>query len=123
MNDMKMKFTLEGIISKITILNNHDIKFAICGLEGYSIKNGNEKFNILRQANLGKDEHGQYGAGLILSPSYEFKFENVIKNTLVLANSLGRHAKLDFEISEEKQLKGLSGDDFKTPVSITLLAE
>ena len=59
-------FVIEGTVSKIIIQNDHDVHFTLCGLEGYSIKHGDKKFNIVCSEDLlkGSQDDNKHQVGI-----------------------------------------------------------
>lgn len=121
-------YIIEGTIKEISVDKSDNFSFKIIGTEGYSIKYGKEKYNILCPEQLKeelKKDKKIHLPGIIISQDYQFStFE---KNIEVIIRNCGLNRKLIIGtvISETEKLSKIFADKNK-PIkiaSITLLSD
>lgn len=111
-------YIIEGTVTEIS----SDGTFKIAGSEGYAIKRGDKKYNVLGPADMVTDEQAKIG--IILSQDFPFKADE--KNRLIY-HALGKQARisLSFEKNDEKkisEIKLLAQEKPNSVISITLIA-
>lgn len=97
-------YTLEGTITAISCQktennkreeteNNNVIKIKLVGLEGYAIKLGDKKYNILCEEDFPNDSNKTSAKAKIISQDIQFEIDERMK-TMVTTSALSKRAKL-----------------------------
>ena len=95
----EVKYVIEGIVTEISSNGN----FKIAGSEGYAIKQGDKKYNVLCSKEM--TMNGQAKIGIILSQDFLFKTDS--KNGLIY-HTLGKRVKLSVSFKENDNDKKIS---------------
>lgn len=82
MEKIMTNYIIEGTITKIFVDASDNLSFNIIGTEGYSVKQGRDKYNLLCPEKL-KDEIDDktkiHVLGILLSQDYQFSVNEKIK--------------------------------------------
>ena len=89
-----MTYTIEGTVTEIS----SDGIFKIVGNEGYAIKQGDKKYNVLCPADMPKET--EHANAIIISQEHQFITDTTNKGLLL--NSLGKRVKVTLNIDEVK---------------------
>ena len=112
--DNKENYEIEGTVTEIS----NDGSFKLAGSEGYAIKQGEKRYNILCPKTTSEEKDAK--ACIILSQ--DFTFKSSAKNELIY-HALGKRAKISVFVDkvEEKKISELE-DFIKTNLtSVTLI--
>ncbi|MBR6297189.1 MAG: hypothetical protein IKR40_12010 [Treponema sp.] len=99
MND----YIIEGIVSEIESMNSNEVLFKLSGIEGYALKVGEKKYNIICTEKLIKNsklKHEKepdfkfYEHSFIISKNIQFAVTDTAKLFLIKSNALGKHVKI-----------------------------
>ena len=112
-----MNYITEGTITELTI-EGKDCSFKLHGTEGYSVKYGNDMFNVLYSDAIKSISEANPILSYIIMQTKAFKCESVESNILAIAMTNGKKVKISIEC-EEDDLKDTSKQLKVT--SITLL--
>lgn len=123
-------FVIEGTVSEITIKNSKNVKFKITGTEGFSIKLGEKKYNIITKDEVIKDSKSDKGTdenfivtSYVLSQDFLFSISDKEKSSM-LSNSLEKRIKFIFEIDEDNITNSNGIEKYlQNPASITVFAD
>lgn len=128
MEKIMTNYIIEGMITKIFVDASDNLSFNIIGTEGYSVKQGRDKYNLLCPEKL-KDEIDDktkiHVPGILLSQDYQFSVNEKNKDLVIRHFSSNKRIYLTIALDEKKSLEKLF-DDKKLPLkvtSITLLAD
>ena len=107
------KYTFEGTITAITCKDG-TLELKLAGLEGYAIKLGDKKYNVLcsegliENSKVKEDKDNTNDSfndkAIVLSQNYQFTMSDDTK-TLLTTSGLGKKVKATVECEANKQLK------------------
>lgn len=122
-------FIIEGTVSEITVKNGKNVKFKILGTEGYAIKLGKKKYNIITKDEVIEDSKSDKETdenfivtSYVLSQNFLFSISDKEKISK-LSNFLGKRIKFIFEIDESKVKISADIKKFLNSASITIFAD
>lgn len=128
MEKIMTNYIIEGTITKIFVDASDNLSFNIIGTEGYSVKQGRDKYNLLCPEKL-KDEIDDktkiHVPGILLSQDYQFSVNEKNKDLVIRHFSSNKRIYLTIALDEKKSLEKLFADK-KLPLkvtSLTLLAD
>lgn len=110
-------YTIEGTITAITC-NDKTLELKLVGLEGYAIKLGDKKYNVLCEKDFPNDSNKTSAKAKIISQDIQFQIAETMKS-IVTSSSLGKHAKVTVECGDEE----LKEDTPVLITSITIFAD
>lgn len=122
-------FIIEGTVSEITVKNGKNVKFKILGTEGYAIKLGKKKYNIITKDEVIEDSKSDKETdenfivtSYVLSQNFLFSISDKEKISK-LSNFLGKRIKFIFEIDESKVKISADIKKFLNSASITIFTD
>ena len=101
----RINYTIEGVITELSLENN-DFKFEISGTEGYSLKFGKDRYNVLIVEDIYKIKDRHFLYSFIVPQSVVFQFMENSLSLLAVAMTSGKRVMLTGETSEEEIKKG-----------------
>ena len=111
-----MNYIIEGTITELSFDEGY---FTICGSEGFMLKQGEKKYNVLCSEENLKEKH--YQASFIASQ--KCKFSTSVKYRSVLLTSMTYEKRIRVSL-DEKELKKATNQEKSLPIcSITLLSD
>lgn len=121
MEKIMTNYIIEGMITKIFVDASDNLSFNIIGTEGYSVKQGRDKYNLLCPEKL-KDEIDDktkiHVPGILLSQDYQFSVNEKNKDLVIRHFSSNKRIYLTIALDEKKSLEKLF-DDKKLPLKVT----
>lgn len=116
-------YIIEGTITKIFVDASDNLSFNIIGTEGYSVKQGRDKYNLLCPEKL-KDEIDDktkiHVLGILLSQDYQFSVNEKNKDLVIRHFSSNKRIYLTIVLDEKKSLEKLFADK-KLSLKVTSL--
>lgn len=123
MEKIMTNYIIEGTITKIFVDASDNLSFNIIGTEGYSVKQGRDKYNLLCPEKL-KDEIDDktkiHVLGILLSQDYQFSVNEKNKDLVIRHFSSNKRIYLTIVLDEKKSLEKLFADK-KLSLKVTSL--
>lgn len=123
MDKIMTNYIIEGTITKIFVDASDNLSFNIIGTEGYSVKQGRDKYNLLCPEKL-KDEIDDktkiHVLGILLSQDYQFSVNEKNKDLVIRHFSSNKRIYLTIVLDEKKSLEKLFADK-KLSLKVTSL--
>ena len=127
----KEDYIIEGTVTEISSEKLNEVNFKISGTEGFAIKKGKKKYNVLYTEKVVKNQEIEdsyeneskfYDMAFMLSQGIQCSSEDSAKIGLIRCNALGKHIRA--KISSETKVLELLNSEKNLPVfSITLLSD
>lgn len=118
------KYVIEGTVTEISSEKLEEVTFKIAGTEGYAIKLGKKKYNVLctkkilentNDEDTAENESKIFDETFILSQEIQFSSNDIAKVGLIRCNALGKHVKL--KIDPAANISVLLNSKLSLPVS------
>ena len=107
------KYVIEGTIYKIYVDESDNLSFSIMGTEGYSVKQGKDKYNLLCPEKL-KDEINDksktHVPTILISQEYQFSVSEKNKELVIKTCSSNKRISMTIALDEKKSIDKLFAD-------------
>ncbi|MBP5601451.1 MAG: hypothetical protein J6X78_01870 [Treponema sp.] len=128
-----MNYLIEGIVSELSIQNEDELFFRIQAAEGFSLRIGKKKYNVLipfqfieneKNSNNENNDKEISTLSIIISQSFRFSIkDSELKKSLIKTSALGHRVEIIIEIVDEKELSDLITKDDIVIKTITVYSE
>ncbi len=125
-------YIIEGTITEIANETSNEVLFKLIGIEGYALKIGKKKYNVLCTKELIKDskkkveediESKYFEQTIIFSSDIQFVVNDMVKLFLIRSNGLGHHVKIEIKDDFGTLTQRLKDENKLSVTSITLLSD